>query len=166
MKAIFLFLAITFANPVLQRPFHILQDDNPIKLPHELPFHDIDIDPLDRKPSMCPDQSLRKIGHDYAISSDLQLCNNLTLHQIFHKFPNATAADAAVTLTLCIGMVNFFNSGIGGGGYITWADTKHDDYMSMDFREISPNATNPDSFVEDYQTKIGGLSIAVPGELK
>ncbi|SMN21247.1 similar to Saccharomyces cerevisiae YLR299W ECM38 Gamma-glutamyltranspeptidase, major glutathione-degrading enzyme [Maudiozyma saulgeensis] len=165
MKAVFLFLATTFANPILQRPFHI-SEDNHIKLPHELPFHDIDIDPLDRKPSMSPDPSFRKIGHDYAISSDLQLCNNLTLHQIFHKFPNATAADAAVTLTLCIGMVNFFNSGIGGGGYITWADTTHNDYMSMDFREMSPAATNPDSFTEDYQTKIGGLSIAIPGELK
>lgn len=151
-----------YAKPIAQQPF--VADGT--KLPHKLPFHDIDIDPLDRHPTMTPDPSLRKVGHEYAISSDLQLCNNLTLDRIFHTYPNATAVDASVTLTLCIGMVNFFNSGIGGGGYITFANTKANDYLSMDFREKAPSGIDSKMFTEDYMSKIGGLSIAVPGELK
>ncbi|KAG0659764.1 hypothetical protein C6P45_001747 [Maudiozyma exigua] len=157
----------TYANPLDQHRFIVdSTTPNHAKLPHKLPFHDIDIDPLDRHPSMTPNPSLRKIGHEYAISSDLQLCNNLTLDRIFHTYPNATAVDASVTLTLCIGMINFFNSGIGGGGYITYANTKLEDYLSMDFREKAPNGIDSQMFTDDYMSKIGGLSIAVPGELK
>lgn len=165
MLPIFLLFTLVWANPI-QFPFGATIQGQHSQLPHELPFHDIDIDPLDRKPSMEPDTSLLKIGKDYAISSDLQVCNNLTMTQIFHKFPNATAADAAVTLTLCIGMVNFFNSGIGGGGYVTYADRITGDHISLDFRELAPGNIDMNMFTEDYQSKIGGLSIAVPGELK
>ncbi|GMM55283.1 gamma-glutamyltransferase [Maudiozyma humilis] len=148
-----------------------------VQLPTSLPFHDIDIDPLDRHPSQEPDRSLLKVGSDHALSSDLQLCNNLTLHRVLEAFPDATAADAAVTLTLCIGMVNFFNSGVGGGGYALFADGgKSGGYppggndsrahLFLDFREKAPLAANASMFAAEHESKIGGLSIAVPGELR
>ena len=166
LTLLIIYCKYTYANPIIEQQQQPFVATHSVKLPHKLPFHDIDIDPLDRHPTMSPDTSLRKIGHDYAISSDLQLCNNLTLNRIFHTYPNATAVDASVTLTLCIGMINFFNSGIGGGGYLTYANTQNNDYLSMDFREKAPNGIDASMFSEDYMSKIGGLSIAIPGELK
>ena len=137
------------------------------KLPPRLPDHNIDINPLNRSATLFPDPKFQKIGYKLAISSDSELCNNLTKVEVFEKFEGkANAADAAVTLGLCLGMVNFFNSGIGGGGYVTYADgSGNQGHISIDFRELSPLLTDESLFTEDYMSKVGGLSIAIPGEL-
>ncbi|BAP69415.1 gamma-glutamyltransferase [Kluyveromyces marxianus] len=125
---------------------------------------DISID-IDRSPSLTPDQGLLKIGGKYAVASDLEICNNLTMNKIFLKYPGSNAVDAAVTVALCIGMVNFFNSGIGGGGFSV-ISTKQEK-VTYDFREMAPQLSNKTMFndKEDYASIIGGLAIAVPGEL-
>ena len=139
------------------------------KPPPRLPDHNIDIDPLNRSATLFPDPKFQKIGYKLAISSDSELCNNLTKVEIFEKFEGkANAADAAVTLGLCLGMVNFFNSGVGGGGYVTYADgsgSGDQGHISIDFRELSPLLTDQSLFTEDYMSKVGGLSVAIPGEL-
>ncbi|KAJ9568835.1 Gamma-glutamyltranspeptidase [Nakaseomyces glabratus] len=134
--------------------------------------HNIDISPLPRWPSLNPDQKLLKVGRNGAISSDLELCNNLTINEIFLKYPQANAAEAAVTQALCIGMVNFFNSGIGGGGYVVFAkgprapDTTGN-HLFIDFREKAPAAAHKSMFENcSLCSKVGGLAVAVPGELK
>lgn len=63
--------------------------------------HNIDIDPLLRSPSLTPDHQLLKIGSHGAISSDLEICSNLTINEVLLKFPDSNAADAAVTQALC-----------------------------------------------------------------
>ncbi|CCH58766.1 hypothetical protein TBLA_0A09830 [Henningerozyma blattae CBS 6284] len=132
------------------------------------PNLDIDIDPLGRHPSLTPNPKLLKKGKNGAIASDLEICSNLTINSIFKKFPNSNAADAAVTQTLCIGLINSFNSGIGGGGYAVFgsSDLKKQDHLTIDFREQAPGAADKDMF-EDCPdaSKAGGLSIAVPGEI-
>ena len=165
-------LCTAAATPLDQVPFAASTSASRVHLPTSLPFHDIDIDPLDRHPTMQPDRSLLKVGQDHALSSDLQRCNNLTLDRVFRAYPDATAADAAVTLALCIGMVNFFNSGIGGGGYAVYAAGKSGKsgksskpHLFLDFRETAPLATNVSMFVHDHESRIGGLAIATPGEL-
>ncbi|AQZ13216.1 ECM38 (YLR299W) [Zygosaccharomyces parabailii] len=129
--------------------------------------HNIDIDPLLRQPTLTPDPSLLKTGDNGAISSDLELCGNLTISQVLQKFPGANAADAAVTQTLCIGMVNFFNSGVGGGGYVVFSSPQEEEHLFVDFRERAPNASHENMF-EDCPdcSKVGGLSVGVPGELR
>lgn len=97
--------------------------------------HNIDIDPLPRRPSLTPDRQLLKVGLHGAISSDLEVCSNLTINEVLLKFPGSNAADAAVTQALCKGMVNFFNSGIGGGGYVVFSGKDDEDHLSIDFRE-------------------------------
>ncbi|CAR28146.1 hypothetical protein ZYGR_0N06370 [Zygosaccharomyces rouxii] len=129
--------------------------------------HNIDIDPLPRQPSLTPDPKLLKIGDHGAISSDLEICGNLTVAQVLQKFPESNAADAAVTETLCIGMVNFFNSGIGGGGYAVFANPNEDEQLFLDFRERSPNGSHKEMFKSCPDcSKQGGLAVAVPGELR
>ncbi|CAI1595047.1 hypothetical protein SEUBUCD646_0L03470 [Saccharomyces eubayanus] len=128
--------------------------------------HNIDIDPLLRSPSLTPDHQLLKIGLHGAISSDLEICSNLTINEVLLKFPGSNAADAAVTQALCKGMVNFFNSGIGGGGYVVFSGKSDDDHLSIDFREKAPAGSHKHMFENcSLCSKIGGLAVGVPGEL-
>lgn len=62
----------------------------------------------------------------------------MTINEVLLKFPGSNAADAAVTQALCKGMVNFFNSGIGGGGYVVFSGKDDEDRLSIDFREKAP----------------------------
>ncbi|CDO95355.1 unnamed protein product [Kluyveromyces dobzhanskii CBS 2104] len=89
----------------------------------------------------------------------------MTLHRVFLDHPGSNAVDAAVTTALCIGMVNFFNSGIGGGGFSV-VSTK-DEKATYDFRETAPLLSNKTMFDGrgDFSSIVGALSIAVPGEL-
>lgn len=126
--------------------------------------HNIGID-IDRSPTLTPDKNLLKKGTKFAIASDLEICNNMTMQRIYMEHPGSNAVDAAVTVALCIGMVNFFNSGIGGGGYSV-VSTK-EDKAAFDFRETAPLLSNETMFSGDKSNAsiFDGLSIAVPGEL-
>ncbi|CCD26749.1 gamma-glutamyltransferase NDAI_0I01800 [Naumovozyma dairenensis CBS 421] len=185
----FLSLTITHARFIDQTVFspqlqHQNQAQNQASWPPvkdgKLPIHNIDIDLLSRQPSLSPNISLLKKGDNMAISSDLEICNNLTMNEILLKFPNSTAIDASITQTLCIGMINFFNSGIGGGGYATIFNRHHNDPdttdvkdkyehegITIDFREMAPMKAEKSMFKDkpDWASKIGGVSIAIPGEL-
>lgn len=128
--------------------------------------HNIDIDPLRREPSLDPDVRFLKVGDNGAISSDLEICSNLTIDEVFKKFPGSNAADAAVTQTLCIGMINFFNSGIGGGGYAVFSSKNEDNRLAIDFREQAPAGSHKNMYSECPEcSKIGGLAVGVPGEI-
>lgn len=139
---------------------------NELFIKHNLPEHNIDITPIDRTPSLAPDTKYAVHGENGVLSSDLFFCNNLVLNKILKLYPKANAADMTVTLTLCIGMVNFFNSGIGGGGYLVMHDHSKGENIHLDFRELSPFKANPSLYKDNvWNTKIGGLAIATPGEL-
>ncbi|KAG8897024.1 hypothetical protein FRB99_008511, partial [Tulasnella sp. 403] len=83
-----------------------------------------------------------------------------------------SAVDAAIAGTLCIGTVNMFSSGIGGGGFMTVRvpPSSHKSGTSkvwtIDFRETIPAAGNATMFQGDpLKMLFGGLSVGVPGEL-
>lgn len=128
--------------------------------------HNININPLLRQPTLTPDTSLLKIGLHAAISSDLEICSNITTEQVLKRFPGANAADAAVTQALCVGMINFFNSGVGGGGYAVFSSKKEEDHLFVDFRERAPRGSHKRMFKDCPEcSKVGGLAVGVPGEL-
>lgn len=129
--------------------------------------HAFEFETLNRTATLKPDPQYLKIGLNGAVSGDVEMCNKMAVENILVGIPGSNAADAAVTLALCIGMVNFFSSGIGGGGYAVYSDGQNKDrHITIDFREMAPELSHKNMFSHDpNKSKIGGLSIAVPGEL-
>jgi gamma-glutamyltranspeptidase/glutathione hydrolase len=98
-----------------------------------------------------------------AVSCDVPLCSQLGV-DILNRGGNA--ADATVTVALCVGGINMFNSGIGGGGYIL--SKKYDeDAIAIDAREAAPLKSDKLMFKgKEYLSKVGGLAAGIPGEVK
>lgn len=123
----------------------------------------IDISPLRRAPSLDPDSKHLHKSMYGAVSSDVEQCSQLGV-EVLKK--GGFAADATVTVALCLGVINSFSSGIGGGGYIV--SKKYDqEAVSIDAREMAPLGGHKDMFKgREYLSKVGGLAAGIPGELK
>jgi len=96
-----------------------------------------------------------------AVAAESPLCSEAAV-QIMREGGNAV--DAAVAATLCQGVVNGFSSGIGGGCVILLR-LANGTSIVYDAREKAPMFAHRDMFVNKH-SEHGGLSIAVPGELK
>ncbi|MBM74855.1 MAG: gamma-glutamyltransferase [Proteobacteria bacterium] len=76
------------------------------------------------------------------------------------------AVDAMIATVLAAGVVQPAGSGLGGGGFAVWHDTK-DGYGTLDFREVAPSQATRDMFSKSQlnnASQDGGLAVAVPGE--
>ncbi|EGW34774.1 uncharacterized protein SPAPADRAFT_57841 [Spathaspora passalidarum NRRL Y-27907] len=118
------------------------------------------------QPTLNPDSKHRHTAGNAMVACDVPLCSTMG-KQILQSGGNA--ADAAVTVALCIGSINSHSSGIGGGALIL---SKHGrDVVSIDAREMAPSGAFKDMYEHDGSlagellSKIGGLSIGIPGEL-
>ncbi len=84
------------------------------------------------------------------------------------------AIDAAVAVGFAMSTVESYYSGIGGGGYMLVRFAETGETVFLDFREVAPSNTNPDtwpknedgSWAGDYNQAIGPWGIAVPGYVK
>lgn len=79
------------------------------------------------------------------------------------------AFDASVAAALTLGVVNGYNSGIGGGCFIV-ARKASGELFTINGRETAPEKSHRDMFIRDglAQTSLsqtGALAIAVPGSL-
>ena len=84
-----------------------------------------------------------------------------------------TAADAAVTVQLILGLVEPQSSGIGGGSFALYYEKNSKKVFHYDGREIAPAKIQSDIFLDKnkkpkkfYDAVIGGHSVGVPGTLK
>ncbi|KAK9843023.1 hypothetical protein WJX74_005747 [Apatococcus lobatus] len=76
------------------------------------------------------------------------------------------AVDAAVAVALCLGVASPASSGIGGGAFILIRQPNGSAEV-IDAREVAPAAATEDMFAGRPQQALdGGLSIAVPLELR
>lgn len=74
------------------------------------------------------------------------------------------AVDAAVTLSLTLGVVCPQYTGIGGGGFALVCLPGMERPRLFDFRETAPGRSHPDMFGDDELTSIrGGLATGIPG---
>ena len=72
------------------------------------------------------------------------------------------AVDAAVASGLCIGTLNSFSSGLGGGGFMLLR-TPDGHAELFDFREQAPAAANESMYVKNPEwSQLGGLAVGVP----
>ncbi|KAK8846754.1 gamma-glutamyltransferase [Kwoniella newhampshirensis] len=118
-----------------------------------------------------------------AVASEDVTCSNLGLSILQNL--NGSAVDAAITTTLCIGLLNAFSSGIGGGGFMvvhipeTFETNLLEEVIfekgepkvvAIDFRETSPAQSEKEMYGSEkagrVAAQVGGLSVGVPGELR
>ncbi|KAF9268681.1 gamma-glutamyltranspeptidase [Marasmius fiardii PR-910] len=104
-----------------------------------------------------------------AVASEHRDCSDIGV-RILKEGGNAL--DAAIASSLCIGVVNPFSSGIGGGGFMTvrLPPTKpngRSEVWSVDFREKAPAAAHTDMYKEGTNSsRFGGLAVGIPGEIR
>lgn len=115
-------------------------------------------------PTLDPSLKQLQEGSQAMVSCDVPLCSTMGKDILLN---GGNAADAGVTVALCVGSVNMQSSGIGGGGYIVSSLASLENVISIDAREIAP----ANAFKEMYKrslllSKFGGLAVGVPGELK
>ncbi|CAO3619887.1 unnamed protein product [Mucor hiemalis] len=102
-------------------------------------------------------------GSKGAVAVEAEECSNVGV-DILKKGGNAV--DAAIASTLCIGVIDSFATGIGGGGFML-IRSPNGTFEFIDFRETAPKAATHDMFVKDPSlAAVGPLSVAVPGEIR
>ncbi|ODV60239.1 gamma-glutamyltransferase [Ascoidea rubescens DSM 1968] len=112
-----------------------------------------------------PDETHLKTGEHGAVTSDVEVCSKLGVSIL--RDHEGNAADAAVTVGLCIGLIESFSAGIGGGGFILSSNYDKDEVITINAREMAPRKAYKDMFnYQEDKAKFGGLAIAIPGELK
>ncbi|CAN1722901.1 gamma-glutamyltranspeptidase / glutathione hydrolase [Hyphomicrobium sp. 1Nfss2.1] len=83
-----------------------------------------------------------------------------------------SAIDAAIAAQLVLNIVEPQSSGIGGGAFLLYWDSKNSELKSFDGRETAPAAARPDRFLVEgkpmpFNTAVlSGLSIGVPGVVR
>lgn len=80
---------------------------------------------------------------------------------------DGSAADAAIAVMLCEGVTCPQSTGLGGGFVMTIYTKESRKVESLIARERAPAAANETMFngLPEEASQVGGLSIAVPGEL-
>ncbi|CAG8737267.1 15969_t:CDS:10, partial [Racocetra persica] len=91
-----------------------------------------------------------------AVASEIVNCSQYGVDVLKE---GGNAIDAAITSMICVGAINSFASGIGGGGFmVIKLPNGHSEVI--DFRETAPLAAKKDMFVDkQIFASIGGLSI-------
>ncbi|KAJ8514465.1 hypothetical protein ONZ45_g8022 [Pleurotus djamor] len=102
-----------------------------------------------------------------AVASENKICSNIGVETLKR---GGNAVDAAIATTFCIGVVNMFSSGIGGGGFMTVrvpSPNGTTQAWTIDFREVAPALANATMYRGDpNSSRFGGLAVGVPGEVR
>ncbi|KAK9765344.1 hypothetical protein K7432_006396 [Basidiobolus ranarum] len=97
-----------------------------------------------------------------AVAADDKTCSQIGV-QVLKDDGNAV--DAAIAAALCIGVINSFSSGIGGGGFMVIRNSTGAEVI--DFREEAPAKAHREMYKDNPKlAQHGGLAVGIPGELR
>ncbi|XP_067130221.1 scoloptoxin SSD14-like isoform X2 [Centruroides vittatus] len=110
-----------------------------------------------------PSESELGIYDHAAVSTDAAPCAQVGKDILMR---NGSAVEAAIATLICMGVVNCHSMGLGGGFFMTIYDKKNKKVRILDARETAPAGAKEDMFKNNSKNaKVGGLAVAVPGEL-
>lgn len=103
-------------------------------------------------------------GSHGAVTSEVDVCSNIGAETLLK---GGSAADALIAASLCVGTIDSFHSGIGGGGHLL-IHSPDKKITHIDARETAPAAAYENMFTDagPGSSTTGGLAVGVPGELR